>query len=291
MRQPASQMLTEAASLFALLGGVGRAHLIIVGGLVPPLLAPEHAASHVGSADIDFCLSVAITEGRTAHYKSIEEKISPYFKPVPNASFRWQKRADAPGLPLVIDFLAPDDESTPVVDGTRDIADTTAASNLGLRLRPHPIRCGDLVDADAMLSTLEGVELVYTVGRADVEVRHAGPAGFLAAKADALESRGATPDGTKDGYDLTWWCLHAADSPEEAARLVVDRPAFRHERFAESVHQLEQGFRERDYPGPTGFAIEDTGQGEGDNEFEQARNTSFLSMSRLIGELKRNLWA
>jgi hypothetical protein len=245
-------MLQEAASLFALLGGVARAHLIVVGGLVPPLLAPQSSASHVGSADVDFCLSVAITEGRTAHYKSIEEKISPYFEAVPGTSFRWQKKQGAPGLALVVDFLAPDDESTPVADGSREIADATAANNLGLRLRPHPIRCGDLVDQDAMLTTLHGVELVYTPGRADIEIRHAGPVGLLAAKADALHSRGATPDGTKDGYDITWWCLNAANSPEEAAGLVIQRPAFRHQKFPESVHQLKQGFAARDYPGPTG---------------------------------------
>jgi hypothetical protein len=291
MKQPASDMLTEAASLFALLGGVGRAHLIVVGGLVPPLLAPKHATSHVGSADVDFCLSVAITEGRTAHYKSIEEKIEPYFEPVASVPFRWRKKAAAPGFPLVVDFLAPDDESTPVADGTREIADATAASNLGLRLRPHPLRCGDLVDQDAMLTTLKGVELVYTPGRADIDIRHAGPVGFLAAKADALHSRGATPDGTKDGYDITWWCMHAAATPAQTAGLVIERDAFRHEKFAESVHQLDRGFAERDYPGPTGYAIEHTGLDVGDEEFERARNESFLAVSELIDELKGRLWS
>ena len=290
MRQPASSMLGEAASLFALLGGVGRAHLAIVGGLVPPLLAPEHAASHIGSADVDLCLSVAITEGRTAHYKSIEEKLSPYFEVVPDTAFRWQKRQDAPGLPLVVDFLAPDDESAPIADGTREIADPIAVENLGLRLRPHPIRCGDVVDEDAIVSMLEGVELVYVPGRADVEVRHAGPVGFLAAKADALSSRGATPEGAKDGYDITWWCLHAADSPSDAAGLVIERPAFRHAKFVESVHQLKRGFADRDYPGPTGYAIEQTGLDQGDQEFEQARNASYAAVTQLVERLEAELW-
>ena len=283
-------MLAGTASLFALLGGIGRRHLVVVGGLVPPLLALDRAGDHVGSADIDVCLSVAFTEGRTALYRSIEEKISPYFVPSEHTAFRWEKKIEAPGLPLVIDFLAPDDASTPVADGTRPISDDTAAANLGLRLRPHPIRAGDLVDADSVLTTIRAVDLVYQPGRADIEVLHAGPVGFLGAKADALESRGPTPDGTKDGYDITWWCLNAAATPEAAARLVVERDAFRHPKFQESVAQLKNGFAERDYPGPTGYAVEHTGLDEGDDEFEQARNASFLAVNGMLEVLQRELW-
>jgi hypothetical protein len=58
-------LVREAASLFHLLGGMSAKHLVIVGGMVPPLLVPHASAPHVGSTDIDLCLSVAITEGAT----------------------------------------------------------------------------------------------------------------------------------------------------------------------------------------------------------------------------------
>ena len=61
-------MIAEAASLLHLLGGMTPKHLVIVGGLVPPLLAPDTPEPHLGSADIDLSLSVAITEGATKEY-------------------------------------------------------------------------------------------------------------------------------------------------------------------------------------------------------------------------------
>jgi hypothetical protein len=41
-------MLAEVASLFHLLGGIAPKHLVVVGGLVPPLLVPASATSHIG---------------------------------------------------------------------------------------------------------------------------------------------------------------------------------------------------------------------------------------------------
>jgi hypothetical protein len=111
VRQVPSVLVTEAASLFHLLGGMAAKHLVIVGGLVPPLLLPDAAGAHIGSADIDLCLSVAITEGATRqYYKSIEQIISPYFKPDTASGFRWRKKDGVAGVPLMIAFLGPSDE-------------------------------------------------------------------------------------------------------------------------------------------------------------------------------------
>jgi hypothetical protein len=41
IKHPPSALIGEAASLFYLLGGMAAKHLVIVGGLVPPLLVPE----------------------------------------------------------------------------------------------------------------------------------------------------------------------------------------------------------------------------------------------------------
>lgn len=53
-RQASGVLLKEAASLVHLLDGMGSRHLILVGGMIPPLLVPESSAKHLGSADIDF---------------------------------------------------------------------------------------------------------------------------------------------------------------------------------------------------------------------------------------------
>src|SRR6266545_4075287 len=68
----------------------------------------DAADEHIGSADIDFCLSVAITQGETRqYYKSIEELLSPHFELASSSGFRWRKKDGVGGLPLAIDFLAP----------------------------------------------------------------------------------------------------------------------------------------------------------------------------------------
>lgn len=290
INHPPSALIGEAASLFYLLGGMAAKHLVIVGGLVPPLLVPQAADAHIGSADIDLCLSLAITEGATReYYKSIEKILAPHFELESASGFRWRKQEGAPGLPLLVDFLAPAAEhDTLLANGTRALDEKIAAQNAGPRLRPLPIRARGLIDEDAQSRTLEGVQLVYRPGtRADVQIRYTGPVGFLAAKADALTGR----DDSKDGYDVSWWCLNARPSGAEVATLVTERPAFKQGLFQESVAQLNAAFRAPDYPGPDGYAREKHPDFQpGDEAYEQARNTAYTVVSEVLGILKAQLW-
>ena len=284
-------LVEEAASLFHLLGGMSAKHLIIIGGLVPPLLLPDAPETHVGSADIDLCLSVAITRGATRdYYESIQEKIEPYFEPAHGSGgFRWRKKQGAPGVPLLIDFLAPEsDDDRTLVDGTRELSEGAASANAGPQLRPFALRTGDLIDRDTETRTIDALSLVYRPGaKADVIVRFAGPVGFLAAKADALNGR----DDAKDGYDVSWWCLHAAGSPGEVAGLVIERPAFRDPLFAEAVWELKGAFRDPSYVGPDGYARETLPHlGEGDDEYDEARNRAYARVSAVIAELESRLF-
>lgn len=290
VRHDPSALLREAASLFHLVGGLAPKHLVIVGGLVPPLLVPEAKDAHLGSADIDFCLSIAITHGETRqYYKSLEQLIEPYFELASATGFRWRKKDGVAGLPLVIDFLAPSGEDwTAVVDGTRELGDETAAANAGVHLRPFPIRSGELIDRDAMTQLIENVDLLYRPGaQADVTVRHAGAVGFLAAKGDALAGR----DDSKDGYDVSWWFLNAADSSDAVAEIVIQRKAFKEELFQESVAQLQAVWKSPKGLGPDGYAREKfPALEEGDHEFDIARNEAYSRGSQVIEILRSSLW-
>lgn len=288
-RHDPTVLVREAASLSHLIGGMAPKHLTIVGGLVPPLLVPDAIDRHKGSADLDLCLSLAITKGSTReYYNSIEKIIEPYFEMVSQSGFRWRKKEGVGGVPLLLDFLAPCSHmDATMADGTRQL-DHKAVLNTGQHLRPFPLRSGEVIDQDAVTVKAEAVELVYRPGvRADVTIRHAGPVGFLAAKADALGGR----DDPKDGYDISWWCLNAKPSPEEVAELVIKRPAFKATLFPESVALLQAAFRAPDYPGPSGYAYEKHSDLEVGNEvFERSRNRAYLAVSRVVKILKRNLW-
>ena len=67
-------ILGEAAHLLRHLG-FAAGHTILIGGLVPSLLILDPGSdrpAHVGTTDMDFCLSVALVEGDTAEYERIE---------------------------------------------------------------------------------------------------------------------------------------------------------------------------------------------------------------------------
>ena len=148
-------MMVEVASLFQLLGGMAPRHLTLIGGLVPPLLVPSPVPHHRGSGDIDLILSVAITKGETAlYYKSLEERLFPFFEPFGSA-FRWRKRDEVAGIPLLVDFMGPEIEATQIADGTIQPEDETASENVGSRLRPLPLRSAGVVDADPESKLIE----------------------------------------------------------------------------------------------------------------------------------------
>jgi len=58
-----------------------------------------------------------------------------------------------------------------------------------------------------------------------------------------------------------------------------------------SVSQLQSAFREPDYPGPDGYARERYPLlAAGDEEFEQARNTAYATVSHFVELLRSRLW-
>lgn len=278
----------ELASLVHLLGGMAPKHLVAVGGLVPPLLVPEAPNPHRGSADIDLSLSMAITKGETSeYYRSLEAAIERYFEPF-EAGFRWRKRDGVAGVGLLVDFMGPDAEATYLEDGTLQLEDPVAAGNTGVILRPYPLAAAAIVEEDACAVEIERVPLVYDEGvHADVTIRHTGPVGLLASKADAFTTR----SDDKDGYDVSWVCLHAGDSPEAVAAWVMERPAFKHEYFPESVAKLQRAFKEVAYPGPSGYASEmNPDGGPGDDVYEGDRNAAYLRVSKVLEILRERLW-
>lgn len=284
----ASTLIDEVASLFHLLEGITPKHLVVVGGLVPPLLVPAPAEPHLGSADVDLCLSVAITKGDTSdYYRSLEKHIEPYFEPV-QSGFRWRKKDGVPGVRLLVDFMGPEADATRLEDGSVELAQPTAVGNTGTRLRPYPLAAAELIDRDAIETTVDGVSLLYRPGaKADVRIRHAGPVGFLASKADALDSR----DDAKDGYDVSWWCLQAGSTAAEVADQISTREAFKDPYFQESVAKLDSAFHAPDYVGPDGYARERNPQaGAGTTSFDQDRNAAFLRVSQVMGLLRARLW-
>ncbi len=288
-RQTPEVMQVELASLVYLLGGMAPRHLVTIGGLVPPLLVPKASSPHRGSADIDLSLSMAITKGETSeYYRSLEAAMEPYFEPVADSGFRWRKRDGVAGVRLIVDFMGPDSDATHLEDGTLQLENPVASANTGVVLRPYPLSAAAIIEEDARSVEVEHVPLVYRPGvHADVTISHTGPVGFLASKADAFSTR----SDDKDGYDVSWVCLNAGESPEAVAEWVTQCPAFRNEYFQESIDKLQKAFRGVTYPGPSGYAQEmNPTLLPGDDDYDRDRNAAYLRVAKVVEILKDRLW-
>lgn len=89
-------LLSEAGRLIRGVGFSG-VHLTFIGGLVPSLLVPvldPGIDPHIGSGDIDLCLSVALTTGQVGAYQRIEKVLGELgYKMKPqgaNSASSWQ---------------------------------------------------------------------------------------------------------------------------------------------------------------------------------------------------------
>ena len=89
----------------------------------------------------------------------------------------------------------------------------TAKHNFGSRLSALALAAGRALTEDIVEYQWNG-ELPDDKGIAPVTLRVTGIAGFLAAKAAALDVR----DKAKDGYDIVWVLDNWPGGPESAAR-------------------------------------------------------------------------
>jgi hypothetical protein len=141
------------------------------------------------------------------------------------------------------------------------------------------------MDLDSEEITLT-VDYVYGPGKTKVRVRHTGPVGLLAAKAEALNGRAEA----KDGYDVAWYCLHAAETPEEVADLVSSREAFKHELIPESIQLLRAAFEEPELQAPVGYALLARPDApEGSEAHTQARNEAWVTVNAVLELLRERI--
>lgn len=105
-------LLAEAVRVVRRLGFASQ-HVAIVGGLVPLLLVPEPAhgvEAHVGTRDLDLCLSMAIIEGRVGSYEKIEDSLRAagytMVRDEEGTPQTWRWRGDG-DVPIVVEFLCP----------------------------------------------------------------------------------------------------------------------------------------------------------------------------------------
>lgn len=242
-----SKLRAEAARV---LRGFGFAsgHVVIVGGLVPSLLVPKPDSGiepHIGTVDLDVCLSVALVDGEVGAYERLEKALKDAgFKMVKeggkDVSWRW---TGGVGQRVTLEFFCPAGEGRPAGKLHRP------GGVVGGKLSAMALQAGRLIDADVREVELE-VELPEGGGRTKQKFKVAGPAAYLAAKLDALRGR----NKNKDAYDVVWlvegWPGGQSTLAAEISKSAIANTA----EWKAAIDGLEQEFATIDSAGAVKYA-------------------------------------
>jgi hypothetical protein len=216
-----------------------RDDLVVVGGLVPSLLAADlstesHADRHAGTLDLDLGLSLAVLDGE--RYEAIRDRlVRAGFEPDENeqgnkASQRWRSVE----FPLAtVDFLiGPPGDSARGGDIQHLCGNFAAVVTPGL----------DLAFSDRRLVKLAGQTILNETAARSIWV--CGPGAFTVLKALAFGSRGEN----KDAYDLYYVLKYHAPGIADIADRIA---AFgQHQACRDALRILRDDFSDIDRTGP-----------------------------------------
>jgi Nucleotidyl transferase AbiEii toxin, Type IV TA system len=214
----ASMIMNEAADILRAMSFTAQ-HAVLIGGLVPGLLVPvldPGLEPHIGTTDLDLCLSMALVDGDTAEYERIETVI------------------------MTLEFFCP--ASPPEREAGRLFRPNAterprAKHNLGGRLSALALAAGELLTTDIERIT-RVVELPDNRGGLEVVLKVTGPVAFLVAKSHALHLR----DKAKDAYDIVWLLENWPGGPGAAAAAFSQRPVIGRDDVQEELRNLRKAF-------------------------------------------------
>lgn len=252
-----ARLLGTAADVLRSFGSAfGGRHLALVGGAVPSLVAGELPAGmgpHVGTADLDFHLSLHLMDGETAdYYQAIIDGLRSLGlrTDVQNGrevKWRWVGRYRQ--ARVQVEFLCPMRSRGGRPE--KPALGTPAEANIGPtgEITALAVGFGHLVPLDTM--TVER-RVSTSRGMLGYEFPVAGPASWLSLKADAIMRR----DKPKDAYDVVW--LLNALGPDAVAKRIAESPLLSSE-FADDVagqlnRLVNDQFRDRDSAGPAMYS-------------------------------------
>ncbi|NVJ17450.1 nucleotidyl transferase AbiEii/AbiGii toxin family protein [Myxococcus sp. AM010] len=266
-----SGLLAEAVRVVRSFSFAG-AHVVVVGGLVPSLLVPQPEAGlepHVGTNDLDLCLRMALVDGDVGSYERLETSLKVAgFVMMSGVSWRWKGGVS---LPLTVEFFCPPKEG-------REIGRLYRPGGVvGGKLSAVVLAMGGLVDLDARDIEVE-VNLPGDGGKTRQPLKVVGPAGYLAAKADALRRR----NKPKDAYDIVWLAECWPGGQAGLAPVIRESSIFNDPLFKDSLRTLRQEFADIEAEGAKKYARFFNGSGR---DMDQLARRAVGAIQQLLQEL------
>lgn len=254
------------------------AHVVIVGGLVPSLLVPrpeEGLDHHIGTQDLDLCLRLALVEGNVGNYDRLEKCLKDAGFTMAredghSVSWRWIGGVD---LTLVVEFFCP-------AGPNREPGQLYRPGGVvGGKLSAMVLATGKLIDSDTRDIELD-VVLPGGGGSTRQPVKIAGPAAYLAAKADALRRR----NKNKDAYDIVWLAESWPGGQGSLANEIRSSTVRDEPEFIEALRVLENEFASVDSAGAVKYA---RFMGDADSDPTRLARQAVGAVAELLRELSR----
>ena len=263
-------------ALVTLLGDVGpwRERLYLVGGLAPRYLVgalPEGAAPHVGTADVDLVVGVALDDTPET-YRTLHNNLRRAQFEQQQPSFAWSRSVD--GVTVKVELLC---ETTEVPAGAIfSPKDGTGAKVSAFNVRGAMLSRDDFVEVELERDRLdEG-------GRSRVGLRVANILPYVVLKSFAFQDR----HDNKDAYDLVYTLLNAAGGPRAAGTQAANSPVIDHEQVGDGLELLGQRFQDVDQDGPNAYAAFLTDAGDQAEVAAQRRQQAVATVRAFLDGLR-----
>lgn len=233
-------------ALVTLLGDFGpwRERIFLVGGLAPKYLVgqlPLGARAHVGTADVDLVVGLALGDETTETYRTLRKNLERSGFHQDQPSFRWSRDAD--GGRVLVEFLCETDEVPP--GGIfRPKGESTGSGFAAFNVRGARLVRDDYVELEIEADCLD------RGGRSRVRMRVANLMPYVVLKILAFQDR----HENKDAYDLVFTLLNYPGGPRLAGGAASKSPVATLPQVTEAVALLTERFATTGDDGPTAYA-------------------------------------
>ena len=233
-------------ALLTLLGDVGpwRERIYLAGGLVPKYLVgqlPEGAQAHVGTADVDLIIGLALAGETSETYRTLQNNLEKAHFEQREPSFRWARDVD--GVTVMVEFLCETNE----VEAGRIFR--PKGEYTGSKLGAFNVRGAQLARHDFIEREIEG-ERLDGGGQSRVILRVANVLPYTVLKIFAFQDR----HENKDAYDLVFTLLNGQGGPQSSGRAAAASTVARHAQVTEALELLEERFRDAVQDGASAYA-------------------------------------
>lgn len=264
-------------ALVTVLGNVGlwRERIYLAGGLAPRYLVgelPEGARAHVGTADVDLVIGLAVQPDSPDTYYTLATNLERAGFRQSEPSFRWVRDVD--GIRVVIELLGESDEVEP-----------------GRSFRPRGQRTGSALSLlnipGANLVARDHLEVIVEQdrldggGRSRVAVRVANVLVYVVLKIQAFQDR----HENKDAYDLMFTLLNYPGGPDRAGMVAAASLIAGEPRVQAALMLLGERFAAPGLDGPMAYAgfVADVGDVE---ETLRRRQEAVVTVRTFLGAFR-----